>query len=67
MAKEIPAGAHVTRVENSYRSCGKPTCGCHTDKSKRHGPYLYLYWRENGVLKSKYGGKWEATEIRQEG
>lgn len=25
--------------------CGTPSCACHRDKSRRHGPHLYLKFR----------------------
>jgi hypothetical protein len=28
--------------------CGNPTCSCHTDPKKRHGPYYQLSWKEKG-------------------
>jgi hypothetical protein len=37
--------------------CGKLGCKCMTHNGKLHGPYWYVYWREDGTLKSKYIGK----------
>jgi hypothetical protein len=31
--------------------CGKPQC------QKKHGPYLYAYWKEGNKTKSGYVGK----------
>ncbi len=28
--------------------CGKPGCACHTDRSKRHGPYWEWTYKANG-------------------
>lgn len=36
--------------------CGKFHCGC-MKGGKKHGPYWYAYWREEGKVKSKYIGK----------
>jgi hypothetical protein len=33
-----------TLVE-SYLRCGTPSCGCHQDPARRHGPHLYLKFR----------------------
>lgn len=35
--------------------CGDETCHC--ADGKKHGPYLYRYYREQGTLKSEYLGK----------
>ncbi len=37
-------------------TCGDETCACMTD-GKKHGPYLYRYYREGGTLTSEYIGK----------
>ena len=35
-------------------TCGTPTCGCHQDRNRRHGPHLYLRYRDlNGRSRSK--------------
>lgn len=36
----IQAGLSQTR-----RTCGTPSCGCHEDPSRRHGPHAYLTFR----------------------
>jgi hypothetical protein len=33
--------------------CGKSTCACRTDVSKRHGPYYQLSWKEGGKTVSR--------------
>jgi len=33
-----------TLVE-SYLRCGTPSCGCHRDPARRHGPHTYLKFR----------------------
>jgi hypothetical protein len=45
---EIPSNA---TIEKQYVKCGKPQC------QKKHGPYLYAYWKEGNKTKSKYIGK----------
>lgn len=63
MAIALPTdGRHIT-YQYQRNTCGKITCGCHTDRSKRHGPYWRAYWRENGKLKSKYLGKVLMTDM----
>ena len=37
-------------------TCGDETCKCITE-GKKHGPYLYRYFREGGKLTSEYLGK----------
>ncbi|MDP9356401.1 MAG: hypothetical protein M3R02_14170 [Chloroflexota bacterium] len=32
--------------------CGKPGCRC--ARGELHGPYHYLFWRENGRLRKRY-------------
>ena len=36
------------------RRCGKPTCACATDPEFRHGPHLYLTYRDEGASRSLY-------------
>jgi hypothetical protein len=45
---EIPSNATIKR---QYVKCGKPHC------QKKHGPYLYAYWKEGNKTKSGYVGK----------
>ncbi len=37
--------------------CGKTGCKCAGANSELHGPYWYVYWRDDGKLKSRYVGK----------
>jgi len=34
-----------TGVDRARYCCGKPSCKCNGDY--RHGPYAYLYWRDD--------------------
>ena len=43
------------RIHTQYSRCGKPNCTCTTGKG--HGPYQFVYWRENGKRRKKYLGK----------
>jgi len=36
------------------RRCGKASCACATDPAAKHGPHLYLKYREAGVGRSVY-------------
>lgn len=39
-------------------ACGDETCRCESgNPSDMHGPYLYLYYRDQGQLRSEYLGK----------
>lgn len=53
-----------TLVELMLR-CGTLTCGCHQDPARRHGPHLYLKFRdENGRSTSLYVPRENEREIR---
>ena len=45
---EIPSNATIRR---QYVKCGKLQC------QKKHGPYLYAFWKEGNRTKSRYIGK----------
>jgi len=32
-------------MSQSTRTCGKPSCACHSDSTRRHGPHTYLTFR----------------------
>ena len=36
-----------------YLPCGNPTCSCHKDPSRLHGPYNQLSWKEKGKTVSR--------------
>lgn len=50
----VPSDRHITYQEQ-YRKCGKAKCSCRT--GRKHGPYLYAYWREGQRMRSAYIGK----------
>jgi hypothetical protein len=53
-----------TLVELMLR-CGTPSCGCHQDPARRHGPHLYVKFRdENGRSTSLYIPRESEREIR---
>lgn len=48
-------GGKGTVVEEHVK-CGDESCTCMSG-GKKHGPYLYRYYRSGGSLKSEYIGK----------
>lgn len=54
-----------TLVEVMLR-CGKASCGCSTDPERRHGPHLYLKFRdENGRSTSLYIPRSYERDVRR--
>lgn len=46
-------------------TCGTPTCGCHQDRKRRHGPHLYLRYRDlEGRSRSIYVPRSHEAEVR---
>ena len=41
-------------LSETSRRCGKPTCQCAHDATYRHGPHLYLTYRDEGDSRSLY-------------
>ena len=41
-------------LSETSRRCGKPTCQCQRDRDARHGPHLYLTYRDEGTSRSLY-------------
>jgi hypothetical protein len=37
-----------------WLTCGNPSCRCHQDPSKRHGPYYQLSWKSAGKTVSRF-------------
>jgi hypothetical protein len=35
-------------ISEQRLTCGKPTCACHQDPARRHGPYLYWSTKVKG-------------------
>jgi hypothetical protein len=44
--------------------CGRSGCRC--ARGEQHGPYSYLFWRENGQLHKRYVRLTEAEALREE-
>jgi hypothetical protein len=51
-------------LSETSRRCGKPNCACATDPAFRHGPHLYLTYREEGASRSLYVPPDEAPRAR---
>lgn len=41
-------------LSETSRRCGKPTCPCAREVTARHGPHLYLTYRDKGASRSLY-------------
>src|SRR3990172_10606703 len=41
-------------LSETSRRCGRRTCACAQDATARHGPHLYLTYREDGDSRSLY-------------
>lgn len=51
-------------LSETSRRCGKSTCQCHDDPTYRHGPHLYLTYREDGDSRSLYVPAEHAADAR---
>ena len=51
-------------LSETSRRCGKPTCQCAHDATVRHGPHLYLTYREDGASRSLYVPPEQASVAR---
>jgi hypothetical protein len=60
-----PKGMRVGSVVRQYMFCGKPSCVCHRDAKKKHGPYYYLSYKEEGKSRYKYLGKATSPEVER--
>ncbi|MGI8784253.1 MAG: DUF6788 family protein [Acidobacteriota bacterium] len=44
-----------TGFSQTLRTCGTPSCGCHSDPTKKHGPHTYVSFRtEEGKSSGMY-------------
>jgi hypothetical protein len=60
-----PRAMRVGSVVKQYMFCGKPSCACHRDPQKKHGPYYYLSYKEKGQSHYKYLGKATSAEVER--
>jgi hypothetical protein len=51
-------------LSETSRRCGNPTCRCAQDPAFRHGPHLYLTYRDEGASRSLYVPPDEASKAR---
>jgi len=59
-----PRAIQGSLVEAMLR-CGTPSCGCHQDPRRRHGPHLYLKFRDvNGRATSLYIPRSHQAQVR---
>lgn len=52
-------------LSETSRRCGTPSCICHRDPSRLHGPHLYLTYRVDGKSRSLYVPPEHAPTARQ--
>jgi hypothetical protein len=53
-------------LSRTTRTCSTPSCGCHTDPRRRHGPHTYLTFRAaSGKSTSLYVAPEHVAEARQ--
>jgi hypothetical protein len=60
-------GEHAIQgnLVESLMRCGTPSCGCHQDPKRRHGPHLYLKFRDaEGRSRSLYIPRSHEGEVR---
>lgn len=48
-------------VHAQWVTCGKPGCKC--ARGELHGPYFYLFWRENGRLRKAYVRRHDLSRV----
>ncbi len=51
-------------LSETYRTCGNPSCRCHSSGPK-HGPHLYVSYRGDGKTTGYYVPQAAQEEIRQ--
>lgn len=53
-------------LSETTRTCGNPTCACHRDPARRHGPHLYLTFRTpDGRSSALYVPREHETTVRK--
>lgn len=51
-------------LSSTTRTCGKPSCPCHTNPTRRHGPNLYFTWRADSRSHALYVPPEHAAEAK---
>jgi hypothetical protein len=53
-------------LSETTRTCGNPSCACHKDAARRHGPHLYLTFRSrDGRSSSLYVPREQEPRVRK--
>jgi len=53
-------------LSETTRTCGNPSCACHRDPARRHGPHLYLTFRtRDGRSSSLYVPREQERKVRE--
>jgi hypothetical protein len=52
-------------LSQTTRTCGTPSCACHRDPARRHGPHLYWTFREQGKSRALYVPAQHTEQARQ--
>lgn len=53
-------------VVEVYLRCGTASCGCHRDPARRHGPHVYLKFRDpEGRATALYVPRAHAREVKE--
>ena len=55
-----------TGFSQTMRTCGTPSCGCHSDPAKKHGPHAYASFRTlDGRSSGMYVPPGHLAEVQQ--
>jgi len=52
-------------LSQTTRCCGVPTCACHRDPARRHGPHFYFTYRKDGKSRALYVPPQQVRAARQ--
>ena len=61
----LPKAASACWCRPQFVACGSPGCCC--ARGALHGPYCYLFWREQGRLRKRYVKPSEAPAVQAAG
>lgn len=59
---KIAQPQHLGAVCMQWTKCGKAGCRC--ARGELHGPYAYVFWRENGRLRKTYVRVADTDDLR---
>jgi hypothetical protein len=64
--QRLAATAVQGGLSETTRTCGNPTCACHQNPARRHGPHLYLTFRApDGRSSALYVPREHETRVRK--